>query len=291
MQRSGFPHPALLALVHKGDTVGPARPPRNLQTEMEQTELIDEFFCRLAGTDRRALLLDYDGTLAPFRVRREDAVPYDWVRPLLNVLIHECRTRVVVISGRAIKDLLPLLGVDPAPEIWGSHGWEHRRTDGSWEHFPLPSSAQAGLELGRRFAAAALDPDRVELKPGCVAVHWRGLSHQEQTEVSTRLEREWAPIAADAGLEAKRFDGGLELRLPGRHKGLAVDAVLKEMGEGTVAAYLGDDLTDEDAFQAILGRGLGVLVRAEKRPTAAEAWLQTAAELRLFLERWAEVTR
>ena len=56
-----------------------------------------------------------------------------------------------------------------------------------------------------------------------------------------------------------------------------------------MCAYLGDDLTDEDAFKAVEGRGLGILVRKQWRSTAAAAWLKPPEELIRFLERWAEV--
>ena len=52
-------------------------------------------------------------------------------------------------------------------------------------------------------------------------------------------------------------------------------------------AYLGDDLTDEDAFRAVATRGLGILVRQELRKTAAVAWLRPPEELLDFLHRWA----
>jgi trehalose-6-phosphatase len=58
------------------------------------------------------------------------------------------------------------------------------------------------------------------------------------------------------------------------------------MGRETAAAYLGDDATDEDAFKAIRGRGIGVLVRPQFRATAADFWLKPPEELLEFLERW-----
>jgi trehalose-6-phosphatase len=64
--------------------------------------------------------------------------------------------------------------------------------------------------------------------------------------------------------------------------------ILGELGAGAVAAYLGDDLTDEDAFVAIKGRGLAALVRAEARPTAADIRLRPPDELLAFLRRWHE---
>ena len=63
-------------------------------------------------------------------------------------------------------------------------------------------------------------------------------------------------------------------------------AILGEMPRDAATAYLGDDLTDEDAFKAIGNRGLAVLVRAEHRPTAAHVWIRPPQELLAFLTQW-----
>jgi trehalose-6-phosphatase len=69
-------------------------------------------------------------------------------------------------------------------------------------------------------------------------------------------------------------------------KAAAVETLLAETPEPRAVAYLGDDLTDEDAFAALSGRGLAVLARTEPRPTAADWRLDPPAELLDFLERW-----
>ncbi len=66
--------------------------------------------------------------------------------------------------------------------------------------------------------------------------------------------------------------------------------MLNEQPEGTVVAYLGDDATDEDAFEAVGKHGLSVLVREERRTSAAEVWLRPPEELLEFLDRWIEAT-
>jgi trehalose 6-phosphate phosphatase len=62
------------------------------------------------------------------------------------------------------------------------------------------------------------------------------------------------------------------------------------LGPDTAVAYLGDDRTDEDAFMALRGRGLAVLVRPDLRATAAEVWIRPPDELLLFLQRWEQST-
>lgn len=241
---------------------------------------------RAREASRKALLLDYDGTLAPFRVERNKAFPYPGVREVLNKIMQTSGTRVVIITGRQTKDLIPLLQLQRHPEIWGSHGLERRKPDGSHEITITSEEALKGLVAAAKWCEAVGFADRCEQKPGCLAVHWRGLDEQRIQKIRNQVKPKWSLIANDWELSLREFDGGLELRVPGRDKGDAVKTILNEMGQGTFAAYLGDNSTDEDAFKSIKGKGLGILVRKESRPTAADIWLTPPEELLEFLSAW-----
>ena len=122
------------------------------------------FFDGIAAARSRALLLDYDGTLAPFRVERDQATVHPDFRGALETICRAGRTRVVVISGRALSDLMPLLQLDPLPELWGSHGWERRLPDGEYHVPELTAGVKAALEAARQWADS-LECGRVEHKP------------------------------------------------------------------------------------------------------------------------------
>ena len=244
------------------------------------------FFRRIAAARFRVLMLDYDGTLAPFRVERDRAAPYPGVRERVEALLAGGRSRVVVVTGRTLGEIDALLGVSPPPEVWASHGWEHRGRGGEVRRFPVPETAARGLGLARAFVTEHGLEAASEVKPASVALHWRG----EPAHVAAAREREarraWTPIAERHGLELRPFDGGIELRASGRDKGAAVREILSEAPPGTASAYLGDDLTDEDAFQALPEDALGVLVREELRSTKAGAWVRPPEGLLDFLDRW-----
>lgn len=249
----------------------------------------DRFFEKLAQAPRAVLLLDYDGTLAPFCVDPQDAVPYTGVREALNALMAQHDTRVVLVSGRWTRDLLPLLGLRQTPEIWGSHGWERRFPDGRIEMVrpaerALQGLAQADTWIEKVHARGG----RSELKPACLAIHWRGLDAAAAADIRNIVTENWALYTRDTGLELHQFDGGIELRVPGRHKGDVVETIRAEMPDALLA-YLGDDVTDEDAFRALADSSLGVLVRTEWRATDAGLWLTPPDELLDFLHRWAQV--
>lgn len=257
----------------------------------EGTDL-DAFWAAVSGAPARVLLLDYDGTLAPFRVERDRATPYPEVRDAVERILAAGHTRVVVISGRAVEHLLPLLGLDPPPEIWGSHGWEHLEPGKGVDLEPLPEAARRGLDRALEVAGDVAPSERIETKPVSVAVHVRGMEPGRSDELLEALRLRWEPLAGEAGLDLHGFDGGLELRVPGRDKGTAVREALRGEPDGAAVAYLGDDLTDEDAFRALEERRRGgapvvtFLVRDEARPTAARIRISPPDELLEVLDTW-----
>jgi trehalose-phosphatase len=247
---------------------------------------LDQFFLRLARAPQRALLLDYDGTLAPFHVERDQAVLYPNVRAILNTLLRGRHTRLVIISGRAVHDLLPLLELAEPVEVWGSHGWERWTPGGRYQIATWSEQFTCGLVEAGAWAEHYGFGEQCERKPAGLALHWRGLTHDVAGTLRERAFAQWTLLAQQTGLDLHSFDGGVELRVPGRDKGTVVETILQEQdGTGTIA-YAGDDLTDEEAFKALSGRGLNILVRRELRPTAADLWIQPPDELVGFLERW-----
>jgi len=248
---------------------------------------VNEFFDRLPRSKQRALFLDYDGTLAPFKTNPGEALPYRGVRELISRIMERSETRLVIVTGRWTRDLIPLLGLRTLPEIWGSHGLERLRTDGSYEISPMDERAVQGLATADEWMERRGLLHRCEKKPGCLALHWRGLAQSAVLELKDTVLPKWRRIAEATGLDLIDFDGGIELRVPARNKGDAVKSVLDEIHQDSLsAAYLGDDSTDEDAFRAMKGKGIGVLVRKEFRPTAADLWIRPPGELLEFLSCW-----
>jgi trehalose 6-phosphate phosphatase len=254
----------------------------------EIAKRLDKFFDAFERTSRPLLMVDYDGTLAPFRVDRFKARPWTGVRELLTRIQEHGQTRIVVISGRPACEIVPLLGVEPAPEIWGLHGAERLRPNGQREMKEAPAATRSPLEK----LQAQLRQDSLgglfEEKANAAVMHWRGVPQRKAKLIEQQTRELFEPLAKLYGLQVLEFESGLELRA-GPEKGDAVRTLLEETHDGTPrpVAYLGDDITDEGAFRAIKGYGLGVLVRREQRKTAADIWLRPPEELKTFLLRWA----
>lgn len=249
------------------------------------------FLDELSRSAQSVLALDYDGTLAPFRIDRFQAFPYPGIREKIRALVASGRTRVVLISGRRAEEVRDLLGITPAPEIWGQHGGQRLHPDGRSEMVAMKASDRATLEEAKAWLRVEGLEHLAEPKPQGVAVHWRGLSAKNAAAMAARVQQAFAPLAGRAGMSLLEFDGGLELRPTEPNKGTAIAAVRRELPDGTPLAFLGDDTTDEDAFRELRGTGaLTALVRREWRETSAEAWLRPPEELLEFLDAWLDRT-
>ena len=259
------------------------KPPRRLPSPLD----FREFWARLEASPRVLLVLDYDGTLSPLQPDRDRAFPWPGVREALERILSGGRTRLVLVSGREARQAARLLGLDPSPETWGVHGRERLLPGGEFHSLPLePAQAAALAEIGRALAETGFQ-DRVETKPGSVALHWRGVSPGHEAALRDLARKRLEPLARPAGLEVRPFDGGVEFRAPGPTKGDALETLKKEEGPATPCAFLGDDLTDEEGFAALGPQDLPVLVGNPERPTRARFQLLGPEELLAFLERWA----
>ncbi len=247
---------------------------------------VESLLRAVAGSPRSLLMLDYDGTIAPFRQNPEQALPYPGFSPLLQKIVHTGKTRLVIISGRDANEVVPLLNMDPQPEIWGLHGLQRLTPDGSVELSPLDPATLADLGAAEDWLFYQHLQHMAELKTGSIAVHWRALGECEADAIRGRVLMGWTPLVKHTRLDLLEFDGGVEIRAHNADKGDAVRTLMSEMNPDTPAAFLGDDATDEHAFQALNGRGLSVLVRPQWRRTAAQLWITPPDEVRDLLNRW-----
>jgi trehalose 6-phosphate phosphatase len=253
---------------------------------IQQNREITSFMQKLRNSQTSALLLDYDGTLAPFQVDRSSAVPFPGVQEALQDIADLRRTRIIIVTGRSATEIHPLLQIRPAPEVWGSHGFQRLRPDSSPESPKVnPDVAQALANAERWLAYQGLY-DHAEPKPGSIAVHWRGLDEATATAIRDKVFLGWSALTKNYPFTILEFDGGVELRLADYDKGSAIRTVLREISPQAPVAYLGDDRSDETAFRALGDRGLAVLVRKYQRHSLAQVWLQPPEELLYFLALW-----
>lgn len=247
----------------------------------------DSASASLAGVARglSLLMLDYDGTLAPFQEDRMQALPWPGITDRLDSLSTLPAVRLSLITGRSARELAALLPVRHSIEIWGSHGREHLAADGTYTSALLAPVQQEALDALENALQNAGFRSQVERKPASIAAHWRGLGPDAAAQIEQIARSSYQGTGERAGLNLLVFDGGIEMRSDAINKGHAALHLITRFPTAT-AAYLGDDTTDEDAFSVLRGRGLAVLVRPEPRPSQAAYWLRPPQDLLAFLDAW-----
>lgn len=257
--------------------------------EAVTVEGVPDFWDRVRASAHRCLVLDYDGTLAPFKKDRMSAVPLDGIRELL-VRIRDSRgTDLALMTGRPLEELLTLLG-DLGVPVSASQGVEFYYPDGRRASYQVSQRQADRLRRAVEEAAALGLSERIEKKTASVALHTRPMHAGEAESAERELCEVWSRDAADYGLECRRFKGGIEIRLAGVDKGTALETLLKTRREGTLCVYLGDDDTDEDAFRVIRDDGIGIRVGDRSEITHARGHLADPQAVREFLRLWVRVT-
>jgi len=240
----------------------------------------------VAGRDP-FVCLNFDGTLSEIVSDPDAATLVDGAAEALENLAAQCP--VAILSGRDLADVRDRVGL---PGIWyaGSHGFEMIGPDGSHHHNDAAAAAVPVLER----AAAELRDEliqiagaRVEHKRYAVAVHYRNAAPDRVGEIVAATHRH----GQRHGL---RVTGGrkvVELRPDiDWDKGTALAWIRDRIHQTgrVLPIYIGDDLTDEDAFDAIRFNGVGVVVRHDEdrgRATSAQFTLNNPAEVCEFLRR------
>ncbi len=232
-------------------------------------------------SNRTALFLDIDGTLAVFRRRPEEVGPTPRLTALLKGLGRRLSGRVAVISGRALADM-DRITAGAVIAASGVHGLEHRDARGRLESSP----PHPGLERARAQFNALVQAHPallLEDKGLGLVLHYR-----TAPELAEMANAAAAKMVDETGLALQKGDMMAEVRTPGRNKGDALKTFMAEPPfRGAEPVFVGDDLTDEHAFEAArdLG-GYGVLVGPE-RTTAASFRLENVPAVLAWLEAFA----
>ncbi|HEY2195686.1 MAG TPA: trehalose-phosphatase [Actinomycetospora sp.] len=245
------------------------------------------------GEDRSpAVFLDYDGVLTPIVERPSDAVMGPEMRRIVSDLAR--RASVCVVSGRDRGVITDLMGLDDLI-VAGSHGfdiWDPR-------HGAITHDASSGFEeLVEKVTAevseraGAIEGTLVEPKHASVALHYRAVDPSRHGEVQELVDGVLAAHPGELRVTPGKFVHEIQPKIDW-NKGRAVEHLLDVLdlrGPRVLPVYLGDDVTDEDAFRApsIADGGLGVLVidpaDAAERETAASAVLPDVDAVARFLD-------
>ena len=248
-------------------------------------DAINEIIARKSGR-KLAVFLDYDGTLTPIVARPELAILSDEVRTTIQTLAECCV--VVIISGRDRQDVERLVGLDSLIYA-GSHGFDIAGPHGLQVKHEEGARFIPSIDAAEEILHTALDSVHgviVERKKMSVAVHYRLVADNDLTTVQDAVSmvlRDRPELRKTDGKKVYELQPGIDW-----NKGKAVGWILKalDLNEADVfPVFLGDDLTDEDAFSFLQDSGLGIVVGEGARPTAATYRLNDPDHVNTFLLR------
>ncbi|MEA1991067.1 MAG: trehalose-phosphatase, partial [Thermodesulfobacteriota bacterium] len=268
--------------------------------DLEEVDLeieIKDLACALASFDavkesikgnEMVVFLDYDGTLTPIVSRPEDAVLAEKMRDILIRLAAQCT--VAVVSGRGLKDVKKKVDIDDLYYA-GSHGFEIEGPDDlKMEHekakdfLPVLDDAEEDLiELVSDIQGA-----QVERKKFSIAVHYRNVEADETAtveEIVNQAIQKYPELRKSYGKKVYELRPDIDW-----DKGKAISWLMEVLDlelPGVIPFYIGDDLTDEDAFRTLELKGTGIVVGEGSRITAARYSLENTDRVMDFLNELA----
>lgn len=251
-------------------------------------ESLDQIRKQIGRADLILLFLDYDGTLVPFEDKPEDATPSEDLIKIIKDLVKNPKFLVSIVSGRTIQDLKRMLSIEGL-SFAGVHGLSisYPNKEYIWKDAvkvrPILDKIKEKTidDLGNE------EGIYLEDKEFTLALHYRLLPRERVTEVKEKfigIVRYY-----DSPLEVLHGSEVLEVRPEGWHKGKAVEVMIDEYfnrykNKEMIPIYIGDDTTDEDAFNT-LENGVTVLVSNKtKRETRARFYVRNQKEVLSFLK-------
>jgi len=243
---------------------------------------LPEIAARVEAAGDLLVFLDFDGTLAPVVSDPEMASMPSQTRRALTSLAAVEKVSLAIISGRALPDLKARVGM-PNLIYAGNHGLE---ISGPGMYFIQPDAAKRVQALGEllRDLQSRLEPIpgvQVENKVLSASVHYRRAPTGKMREIHQAINS----VVTSSGGQFQMSPGlqVYEIRPRVRwHKGKAVAWIREALAKrNPLAVYVGDDVTDEDAFLA-LPEGITVSVGSAQQ-TSARYYLEDQGSLQQFL--------
>ncbi len=243
------------------------------------------------------VFLDFDGTLAPIALTPESAELPRETRSFLEALAaRPQKVKVAVISGRSLHDVRQKVGV-PGIIYSGNHGFELEGPKMRFATSLMKEYARLMRKIERELerSVARIDGVRIENKGVSVSVHYRQVAIDRRGEVSAAAQEVLRPYAEKGNVRVRGGKMVVEV-VPGKgwDKGRIVLWLLSREvfaadGREPAVFYFGDDETDEDAFAALHGKGVTVLV-GERAATHANYYLRTPQDMVWVLRELLELS-
>lgn len=237
------------------------------------------------------LFLDYDGTLVPIVESPDKAVMPEEIKGVLVELSKAPKCKIAIVSGRSLKDIKNIVGLSNILYV-GNHGLEAEgggikfESPVSWKYKTILSTIKNNLNKKLSLICGAF----VEDKGLSLAVHYRRVDKKFMPLVKAIFRETTAKYLVKKEIKIRRGKMVLEIRPPVEwDKGriilwLLARRQLSSDAGNILSFYMGDDVTDEDAFKALKNKGITVFVGKHK-VSRAKYYLNDSEEVKEFLKR------
>ena len=237
------------------------------------------------------LFLDFDGTLTPIQDHPDDVFLDEGMRDILRRLVDKSNVSVAIISGRQVSDVEKRVGVDNLIYA-GNHGLEIKGPFGRRKLAEAVEAAKIMEDVKNVLEKklAGIENVYIEDKGLTLSVHFRMVADDLQSKVEDSVNEAMEPFAGSNRVRVTRGKKVLEVRPPiDWHKGKIVRYLIEKAssraGMDIIPIYIGDDVTDEDAFSEINElSGYSIKIAPDdKVPSEARYYLKNIDEVRVLL--------
>lgn len=245
----------------------------------------EELIAKFAAAKKRAIFLDYDGTLVGFKGDPQAAKPNDELHAIIEELTADERNTVTIISGRDRDTLEKWMGKHKLNLIV-EHGVWLKKYGGEWQMLDnINSSWKPTIRPILESFVDRTPGTFIEEKNYSLVWHYRN-SVPEQGELrANELKDELRNMIANHNLEIMEGNKVIELKAGGINKGVAAMRFLKGEEHDHIIA-IGDDWTDEYMFRELPDSA--VTIKVGLKNTAAAYKLESVTAVRNFLKELGE---
>ena len=243
------------------------------------------------------LFLDYDGTLAPIADTPNKAITPNEIKDLLSKLLKISNCKIAIVSGRALSDVSKRVGLKNIVYV-GNHGFEIKGPKIKFKS-PVSYKYRKVLKETKTKLEKELSPFKgvfIEDKGFCMTVHYRLADENDIPAITSKFYMTTFIDEFRNNIQVRSGKMTREIRPPILwNKGMAAlwlldrqSAAMKSKKIEIFPVYIGDDLTDEDAFQVLKGKGLTIFV-GKPNNTKARFYLKDTKEVAVFLTKILEI--
>ncbi|HEX7365881.1 MAG TPA: bifunctional alpha,alpha-trehalose-phosphate synthase (UDP-forming)/trehalose-phosphatase [Pelobium sp.] len=245
------------------------------------SELVAEFVLKMRSAKRRALFLDYDGTLVNFKKNIDEASPDAELYQLINKLSSDERNNVIIISGRKHETLEQWFGHLPQIDLIAEHGAWKKYGNGNWQETPnLSDKWKVNVRPMLESYSDRTPGSFIEEKRYALAWHYRkvesGLGELRANELISNMRY----LTREMGLQLLPGNKVIEVKNAEINKGKATLEYLHQEKFDFLLA-MGDDHTDEDIFTAI--NDIAITIKVGSSISEANYYLRNVDEVRKLL--------